>query len=113
MFSTTFLIGRIGGEPENKTTTTGKKLSCFSIVTTGKWIDRSGESQEKATWHRISAWEQLAELSQSYLTKGRLVFIEGEIVNNSWEDREGKKHYSSEVRARRILFLDSSSKENC
>ncbi len=112
MFSTTFLIGRLGGDPESKTTPAGKKICNFSIATTGKWIDQSGESQEKTTWHRISAWEQLAELSQSYLVKGRLVFIEGEIVNNSWEDKEGKKHYSSEVRARRILFLDSSSKEN-
>lgn len=112
MFSTVFLIGRLGSDPESKATSNNKKVCNFSIATTGKWIDQSGVSQEKTTWHRISTWEQLAELSQRYLKKGRLVFIEGEILNNSWEDSEGKMNYSSEIRAKKILFLDSSSKEN-
>ena len=112
MYSSTILIARLGSDPELRYTKNGDAACNLSVATTGKWLDQQGASQEKTTWHKVTAWKQLAELCNKYLSKGRLVFIEGEVVNSSWEDNEGQKHYSSEVRARRILFLDSSSKEN-
>lgn len=109
MFSTTFLIGRLGSDPELKTTNSGDNVCSFSMATSGKWIDQTGESKEKVTWHKVVCWNKLADLCNQYLSKGRLVFIEGEIVHSSWTDNNGEKHYSSEIKAKKILFLDSSS----
>lgn len=111
MFSTTLLIGRLGADPELKTIKSGDNVCTFLVATTGKWIDQSGESKEKTTWHRVTCWNKLADLCHAHLKKGRLIFAKGEIINNSWEDKDGVKHYSSEIRAKRIFFLDSPSNE--
>ena len=112
MFSTTLLIGRLGGDPELKTIKSGDNVCTFSVATTGKWIDQLGESKEKVTWHKVSCWNKLADLCNQYLSKGRLVLVEGEICHNQWTDEKGEKHYSSEIKAKRILFLDSASEKN-
>lgn len=112
MFSTTLLIGRLGTDPELKTIKSGDNVCTFSVATTGKWIDQSGESKEKTTWHRVTCWNKLADLCNQYLEKGRLVLVEGEITHNQWTDDNGDKHYSSEIRAKRILFLDPASEQN-
>lgn len=112
MFSTTLLIGRLGGDPESKTVMSGDNICRFSVATTGKWIDQAGEFKEKVTWHRVTCWNNLADLCNQYLSKGRLVLVEGEISHNQWTDDKGEKHYSSEIKAKRILFLDSASEKN-
>lgn len=108
MFSTTLLIGRVGADPELRYTSSGDTVTTFSVATTGKWVDSNGESNEKVSWHKVTAWKKLAELANEYLRKGRLVFIQGEIVNNSWTNKQGQKQYSTEIHAKRILFLDSN-----
>jgi single-strand DNA-binding protein len=112
MFSTTLLIGRLGADPEIKTVNSKDTICTFSVATTGKWISHDGESKEKITWHRVICWNKLADLCAQYLSKGRLVLVEGEIIHNNWTDEKGDKHYSSEIKAKRVLFLDSSSEKH-
>ncbi len=107
MFSQTLLIGRLGKEPEFITTKNGCSLCKISVATTGKWLDENNVTQEKVSWHQVIVWGKLAELCRDNLTKGKIVFIEGEIENSSWEDENKVKHYKSEVKARKVLFFDS------
>lgn len=107
MYSQTILVGRLGHDPEFKQTSNGDSQCKLSIATSGKWIDQDGVKQEKTTWHSVIVWNKLAELCRDNLVKGKTVFIEGEITNSSWTDDSGSKHYSSEIKAKRILFFDS------
>ena len=110
MFSNTILVGRLGSDPELKRTQKGDFICSFSVATTGKWLSKNGQEEEKVTWHKVVCWNKLAELCSSYLAKGRLVLVDGEIVKNSWEDKDGNKQESCEIRAKRVLFLDSKDK---
>ena len=107
MYSTTILIGRLGQDPEFKKTKLGDSLCKLSIATSGSWLDDEGTKNEKTTWHSVAVWKKLADLCRDHLQKGDLVFIEGEITNSSWTDEKGKKHQSSEIKAKRILFFNS------
>ena len=73
------LIGRLGKDPEVKYTPSGAPVAKFSLATDEVFKDRSGEQQRRTEWHNIVAWNRLAEFSQQYVTKGRLVYIEGRL----------------------------------
>jgi single-strand DNA-binding protein len=78
----------------------------FSIATDDAWTDRgSGEKQERTEWHSIVVWDKLAEICNQYLTKGRLVYIEGSLQTREWDDKEGVKRKTTEVRARDMVML--------
>ena len=80
----------------------------FSMATDDSWTDRSsGERQERTEWHNIVAWERLAEICGQYLAKGRLVYIEGSIQSRQWEDKDGNKRTSFDIRARDMVLLGS------
>ncbi len=99
------LIGRLGRDPEVKSTTSGSSVANFSIATTERWKDKQGQRQEKTEWHNIVAWGYLATFAGEYLRKGRLVFVEGRLQTRSWEN-DGAKHYKTEVVASKIQILD-------
>jgi single-strand DNA-binding protein len=100
------LIGRLGRDPELKYTAGGSAYCRFSIATDDSWTDRNtGERQERTEWHNIVAWEKLAEICGQYLTKGRMVYIEGSIQSRQWEDQDGNKRTSFEIRARDMVML--------
>lgn len=100
------LIGRLGRDPELKYTASGTAYCRFSIATDDVWNDRnSGERQERTEWHNIVAWEKLAEICGQYLAKGRMVYIEGSIQSRQWDDQEGNKRTSFEIRARDMVLL--------
>lgn len=107
MFSQTILIGRLGQDPEMRYTGSGRAISKFSLATWKKFT-KDGETKEKTTWHNIVAWEKLAEICGQYLSKGKLVMIEGEIETESWE-KDGKKHYRTFVRANTMKMLGQKS----
>ncbi len=101
------LIGRLGRDPEVKYTASGTAFCRFSLATDDVWKDRtSGETREKTEWHRIVAWERLAEICGQYLAKGQRVYIEGQMQSREWEDAEGNKRTSFEIRAREMMMLD-------
>jgi len=102
------LIGRLGRDPELKFTSGGEPLCNFSLATSRSWNNAtSGERQEVTEWHNVVAWRKLAEQCNGYLSKGRLVFIEGRVETHSWDDKEtGKKMYRTEVVAETMVMLD-------
>ncbi|GJM17601.1 MAG: single-stranded DNA-binding protein [Thermodesulfobacteriota bacterium] len=99
------LIGNLGRDPEIRYTTGGQAVANFTIATTEKYTNKSGEKQEDTEWHRIVAWGRLAEICGEYLSKGRMVYIEGSIKTRSWEDKEGNTRYTTEVVARNMQML--------
>jgi single-strand DNA-binding protein len=102
------LIGRLGRDPELKYTASGTAYCRFSVATDDSWKDRAtGERQERTEWHNVVAWERLAEICGQYLAKGRMVYIEGSIQSRQWEDQEGNKRTSYDIRARDMVMIGS------
>ena len=99
------LVGRLGQDPEIKYTAGGQALARFSLATDESFKDRNGEQQRRTEWHNIVAWRRLAEICGEYLTKGKLVYIEGRLRTRKWEDREGNKRSTTEIEAREMQML--------
>jgi len=100
------LVGRLGRDPELKYTASGVPFCRFSMATDDTWNDKnSGERQERTEWHNIVAWDRLAEICNQYLTKGRLVYIEGSLQTREWDDQDGNKRKTTEIRARDMVLL--------
>ncbi len=102
------LIGNLGRDPEIRYTTSGQAVANFTLATTEKYTNKAGDKQEDTEWHRIVAWGRLAEICGEYLTKGRMVYIEGSIRTRSWEDKEGNTKWTTEIIARNMQMLGSS-----
>jgi len=101
------LIGHLGADPEVRYTAGGSAVANLRIATTERFKDRDGNQQEKTEWHRVVVWGQQAEHCGQYLTKGRQVYIEGSIETREWTDKEGTKRYTTEIKARSVVFLGS------
>ena len=101
------LIGRLGQDPEVRYTQSNTAVANFSLATNERYKDRNGENQERTEWHRIVAWGRTAEVCQEYLNKGSLVYIEGPIQTREWEDKDGQKKYTTEIKALTMQMLDS------
>ena len=105
------LVGRLGQDPEVRYTQGGTAVANLRIATDETWKDQSGERQQRTEWHTVVAWRRLAEICGQYLSKGRLVYIEGKLQTRSWQDREGNKRYSTEVQADNMVMLGGRSDE--
>jgi len=99
------LIGNLGRDPELRYTQSGQAVANFNIATTEKFNDKDGNPQERTEWHRIVVWGKQAENCAQYLSKGRSAYIEGSLQTRDWEDKEGIKRYTTEIRAQRVQFL--------
>ena len=104
------LIGRLGKDPESKYTPTGKKVTHFSIAVSEHWKS-GGENKERTEWVNIEAWGRLGEVCQEYLKKGSLVYIEGRLKTEKYEDKEGETRYFTKVVALTLQFLDKKDKD--
>ena len=101
------LVGRLGKDPEIRSTPSGTTVAKFTIATDERYTDKAGEKQERTEWHNIVAWSKLAEICGQYLKKGKLVFIEGSLRTDSWDDKEtGPKKYRTEIVAQNMQMLD-------
>jgi single-strand DNA-binding protein len=100
------LVGNLGADPELKYTPSSRPLCNLRIATTEVYKDKSGQRQEKTEWHRVTVWGDQAENCNKYLSKGRSVYIEGRLQTRSY-DKEGQKHYATDVVADRVVFLGS------
>src|SRR6476659_359240 len=106
------LVGRLGRDPELKYTASGVPFCRFSLATDDSWNDKgTGERQERTEWHSIVAWDRLAEICNQYLTKGKLVYIEGKLQTREWDDQEGNKRRTTEVVARDMVMLGGNTGE--
>ena len=98
------LIGNLGADPELKYTPSSRALCNLRIATTEVFKDKSGVKQERTEWHRVTVWGDQAENCSKYLAKGRSVYVEGKLQTRSY-DKEGQKHYATDVVADRVVFL--------
>lgn len=99
------LIGRLGADPEVRYTPTGIAYARLSVATGETYLDKDGNRQEVTEWHKVIAWRKLAEICGQYLTKGRLVYIEGRLRTRTWE-QDGAKRSATEIEAREMYILD-------
>ena len=103
------LVGRLGKDPEVRYTPSGAAVANFSLATDETWKDKSGEKQQRTEWHNIVAWSKLAEICGQYLTKGKLVYVEGRLQTREWEDKDGNKRRTTEVIASDMVMLGSKA----
>ena len=107
MVNKVFLIGRLGADPEVRYTPEGTMVTSFRLATDEQWKDKSGQKVQRTEWHRIVTFGKLAEICGNYLSKGKLIFVDGRIRTQSWEDKEGNKRYTTEIVAANMQMLDS------
>lgn len=92
------LLGRLGKDPEIRSTQSGEKVASFSIATGEQWKDRNtGEKKERTEWHNIVVWGNLAGVAEKYLAKGNRVYVEGAQRTRKWQDQSGNDRWSTEV----------------
>jgi single-strand DNA-binding protein len=98
------LIGRLGRDPEGKFTPSGKKVTHFSLAVSQRW-KANGEAKEYTEWVNVEAWGRLGEVCQEYLKKGSLVYVEGRLKTEKYEDK-GETKFFTKVVAVGLQFLD-------
>lgn len=106
------LIGYLGRDPESKYTPTGKRVTDFPVAITHRWKDEDGETKEHTEWVNIEAWDRLAENCHEYLAKGSLVYVEGRLKTDRYEDQEGETRYFTKVVAQNVQFLSEGRAED-
>ena len=99
------LVGNLGRDAELRYTPGGAAVSTLNLATTEVWNDRSNQRQEKTEWHRVILWGKQAESLQEYLTKGKQIYIEGRLQTRQWDDKDGNKRYTTEIKADRVTLL--------
>lgn len=105
MYQRTILIGNLGDDPKMRYTPSGTPVTSFPVAVNQRWTDADGNPQERTTWFRVNAWARMAEVCNQYLTKGRLVMVEGEVSASSWVSQDGEARATLEVKARTVKFL--------
>lgn len=106
------IIGRLGRDPEMRYTPSGRPVTTFSVATSRSWNTSDGERRTETEWFNVVAWGSLAEICKQYLTKNRLIYVEGRLQSRHWEDADGNKHYSTEIVANEMIMLDEKRETN-
>ncbi len=112
MYHKIIIIGNLGGDPQMRYTQTGVPVTSFSVASNRRWTNQDGSQGEETIWFRISAWRNLAETCNKYLSKGRQVYIEGRLNPDPqtggprlWTGNDGQTRASFEVTALEVKFL--------
>jgi single-strand DNA-binding protein len=103
------LVGNLGRDAELRYTPGGAAVATLNMATTEVWNDKSGQRQEKTEWHRVVLWGKTAESLSEYLTKGKQIYIEGRLQTRQWDDKDGNKRYTTEIRSDRVVLLGGGS----
>ena len=99
------IIGNLGKDPEIRATTSGQSVATFSLATSEKFKNKSGELEERTEWHNVVLWGKLADIAGQYLTKGKSVYIEGRIQTRKWEGKDGHDRYTTEIVGDKLQML--------
>lgn len=105
MLNKVMLIGHLGKDPELKYGSSGNPVCTMTLATDEGYTDKDGNKVDRVEWHRIVAYQRLAETCGQYLQKGRLVYVEGKLQTRKWQDQNGQDRYTTEVVAGRVQFL--------
>lgn len=101
------LIGNLTRDPELRYTPQGTAVCTFGLATNRQWVTEGGEKKEEAEFHRLVAWNKLAEICSQLLSKGRKVFVEGRLQTRSWTGQDGNQRTSTEIVISDMILLDS------
>ena len=108
MVNKVILVGNLGRDPEMRALPSGQQVATFSVATSRRYKDRDGNRKDETEWHNIVVFGKQAEIAGQYLTKGKMVFVEGRIQTRSWDDKEsGKKQYKTEIICENFQMLGS------
>ena len=99
------LVGNLGRDAELRYTPGGAAVATLNLATTETWNDKEGQRQEKTEWHRVILWGKQAETLNQYLQKGKQIYVEGRLQTRQWDDKDGNKRYTTEIRGDRIVLL--------
>ena len=102
------LVGNLGRDAELRYTPGGAAIATLNMATTEVWNDKAGQRQEKTEWHRVVLWGKSAESLAEYLTKGKQIYVEGRLQTRQWDDKDGNKRYTTEIKGDRIVLLSGS-----
>ena len=105
MFQQCIIIGNLGRDPEMRYTPGGQAVTDFSVAVNRKWTTQEGTPGEETTWFKVSCWGRLAETTNQYLSKGRLVMVRGRVKASAWTTQEGETRATLELTARDVKFL--------
>jgi single-strand DNA-binding protein len=101
------LVGNLGRDAELRFTPGGAPVATLNLATTEVWNDKGGQKQEKTEWHRVVLWGKSAETLSEYLVKGKQIYVEGRLQTRQWDDKDGNKRYTTEIRSDRVVLLSS------
>jgi single-strand DNA-binding protein len=99
------LIGNLGKDPEVRYTTSGTAVASFSLATSERFKNKSGEWEERTEWHNVVLWGRQAEVAGEYLAKGKTIYIEGRLQTRKWQDKDGRDRYTTEVVGEKMQML--------
>jgi single-strand DNA-binding protein len=99
------LVGNLGRDAELRYTPGGAAVATLNLATTEVWNDRNNQRQEKTEWHRVVLWGKPAESLQEYLVKGKQIYVEGRLQTRQWDDKDGNKKNTTEIKADRVTLL--------
>src|SRR5215211_329489 len=102
------LVGNLGRDAELRYTPGGAAVATINMATTEVWNDKAGQKQEKTEWHRVVLWGKSAESLTEYLTKGKQIYVEGRLQTRQWDDKDGNKRYTTEIRGDRVVLLGTA-----
>jgi len=112
MINKAILVGNVGIDPDVRTLENGVKVATVSLATSERFSDKSGQKQERTTWHRIVLWRNLADLVEKYVHKGSQLYIEGRISNRQYKDKDGADRFTTEIVANDMKFLGKRDDDN-
>jgi single-strand DNA-binding protein len=99
------LMGYLAADPDVRQTSNGINVANFSLATNREWKDNDGKKKHATDFHRVVAWRRLGEICGEYLKKGSSIYLEGELKNRSYENKEGEKKYYTEIVAKDVNIL--------
>jgi single-strand DNA-binding protein len=111
MVNKAIVLGRLGQKPEIRYTQSGQAVVSLRVATTAYW-KRDNLPQERTEWHTVVVWGRTAEACAQYLTKGSLVYVEGEIQSRQYETKTGEKRTAYEIKASDVKFMEIGNRGN-
>jgi len=111
-----FILGNLTRDPEKRSLPSGQPVTSFGVATNRFFNNKDGERQQEVEFHNVTTFGRLADIASRYLKKGSLVFIEGRLRTNNWQDKQGVKHFRTEIIANNLQLgprsMSQSSERN-
>jgi single-strand DNA-binding protein len=104
------LVGHLGNNPEMRTFDNGNKMAKIRLATNESYRDADGKKVDNTQWHNLVAFGTKADFAEKYLAKGKNIMVDGRLVNRNYEDKDGKKHFITEIQINEIMILDKKEK---